>query len=76
MTELLSPAEPPVSSAVDGLTSLIRMSKRSISGPLNRRTYRCLIEIAHIHPSGEVSPHGHGFVAATSKHRAGIVTDE
>ena len=63
-----------IKSVVFGRETETRRSKRSSSGPEKRRRYRARAASSQVHAPGVPSPHGHGFVAATSKNSAGITT--
>src|SRR5437763_3706105 len=72
---LLSPAGPPSSSPTSGRASATRRSKRSSTGPESRRPYLPRAASEHRQAPGiDPSPHGHGFMAPTSRKRAGKVT--
>ncbi len=70
-----SPTAGPMSSSTLGRITGTRRSNRSTSGPDTRLMYRCRIASLHGHAPGfPPSPHGHGFIAATSRTLAGNAT--
>ena len=69
------PTAGPMSSSTLGRMTGTRRSNRSTSGPDTRLMYRCRIASLHGHAPGfPPSPHGHGFIAATSRTLAGNAT--
>ena len=74
-TTEVSPAAPPNSSGVVGRPTDTWRSKRSSKGAERRRRYRSIWWIAQLHsPRSPIPPHGHGFIAATSRNEAGNST--